>query len=188
MKRAILVAVVVFVCAAFALGEQPELSLSYLYQGSQPVPANSWFGMNGGRAEIKLPVNAGFSLVGEVAGLHAGSYGSLAVPVTLLTFMVGPRYTFFSNGETNKKKVQPFAQFLVGAAHATQGLYPTATGVNTTASSVALAFGGGLQTRLTRRVSLRLLQFDYLYTHLPNGTDHFQNDFRLGAGVTFRLR
>jgi len=172
----------------FALGEQPEFSLSYLYQGSQPVPANGWFGLNGGRADVSIPVARRWSVAGEVAGLHTGSYGTIGSPLTLLTFMAGPRFRFLGRDGEKDRRFTPFAQFLLGGAHATTGLFPTSSGLNTTASSVALSVGGGVQARLSPRVSLRLLQFDYLYTHLPNGTNSFQNNYRIGAGLAFRIR
>jgi hypothetical protein len=48
--------------------------------------------------------------------------------------------------------------------------------------------GGGMEVGLNHGISLRLIQADYLYTHLPNLYDNYESNFRLGAGVAFRLR
>jgi hypothetical protein len=44
------------------------------------------------------------------------------------------------------------------------------------------------QVGLSRGFSLRLIQANYLYTRLPNLYDNYESNFRLGAGVAFRLR
>jgi peptidoglycan-associated lipoprotein len=55
--------------------------------------------------------------------------------------------------------------------------------VSSSASSLALQAGGGMDLGLKRHVSLRLLQVDWLRTQLPNGGTNVQNHFRISTGV-----
>jgi hypothetical protein len=57
-------------------------------------------------------------------------------------------------------------------------------------NSFAAAFGGGIDVRLSRTVSLRAIQADYVLTHfrdLADGGRHNQNNIRVSTGVVFRL-
>jgi hypothetical protein len=101
--------------------------------------------------------------------------------------MAGPRRSIALGG-AEKRKVSAFAQVLVGGVHASGGLFPRGTTVKSSADAFALSVGGGLEVGLRRGISLRLIQADYLYTRLPNLYDNYESNFRLGAGVNFRLR
>jgi len=57
-----------------------------------------------------------------------------------------------------RRALQPFAQILVGGAHAGGGL----TGVADGNSGFAGRLGGGVDLPLTSRISVRLAQVDYL--------------------------
>jgi hypothetical protein len=87
-----------------------------------------------------------------------------------------------------KHKVSAFAQVLLGGVHASDGLFPSGTTNKNSADAFALSTGGGLEVGLNHGISLRLIQADYLYTRLPNLYDNYESNFRLGAGVAFRLR
>jgi peptidoglycan-associated lipoprotein len=187
MKRAVFVFGVVCLFATLALGEPPQFSVGYVYQGSQPVPGSDWFGLSGARADVTWPVTPRWSTVGEFSGVHAESYGSSGSPLTLLTFMAGPRFSWPVRSR-EAGRVVPFAQVLLGGAHATVGLFPQGQSLKTTATSFAMSAGGGLQIGLRPGVSLRLIQVDYLYLRMPNLYDQWQKSFRIGAGVVFQLR
>jgi opacity protein-like surface antigen len=87
----------------------------------------------------------------------------------------------------NDKRVQPFAHALFGAS-----LFRGFTSdIRTTgnvytfddATSLAMAFGGGLDIRLSKRIDLRLIQADYAPTWFGSGR---QNNFRLSVGIVFK--
>jgi hypothetical protein len=78
-------------------------------------------------------------------------------------------------------KIKPFAHALVGFQHArfsTSGL-----GTLATDNGFAAVFGGGLDFRVSPRVDIRAVQFDYNPTRFGGTT---QNNFRIGVGVVFR--
>jgi|SRR5215471_4270294 len=90
----------------------------------------------------------------------------------------------------NATRFRPFAQALIGIAHASKLprlLEENASGKTVSVlSGAGLAFGlgGGLDIRLTRKLELRALQIDYNPVRLKGET--FQN-VRLGIGVNFRF-
>jgi hypothetical protein len=84
MKRVIFGLLLCLFSAVLALGEEvatavpsakqgPQFSLGYIYQGSEPTFGGGSFGLNGGRADLLLPLARQFGLVAEFAGAHAGS-------------------------------------------------------------------------------------------------------------------
>lgn len=74
--------------------------------------------------------------------------------------------------------VKPFAHALAGAAHARFG----AGGFSESETGFAAALGGGLDLRVSERVDVRAVQFDWNPTRLGDSTQH---NFRVGVGVVF---
>lgn len=112
-------------------------------------------------------------LTGEVAANFSGG----ANDNSLVTAMGGLTIKAKSN-----KTFQPFIRGLVGGARiraANQQLTNF-----TDRSDVGLAFAGGigLDVKVGKTVSLRLLQADYLQTRIFNNVQH---NVRLGAGLVF---
>jgi opacity protein-like surface antigen len=87
----------------------------------------------------------------------------------------------------NGKRVQPFAHALFGASlfrGFTSDLRPSSN-VYTfdDATSFAMALGGGLDLRVSKKIDLRLIQADYAPTFFGPGR---QNNFRLSVGIVFK--
>ena len=87
----------------------------------------------------------------------------------------------------NGKRVQPFAHALFGAS-----LFRGFTSdIRTTgnvytfddATSFAMALGGGLDVRVSKRIDFRLIQADYAPTFFGSGR---QDNFRLSVGIVFK--
>ena len=91
---------------------------------------------------------------------------------------------------TNTTRFRPFAQALIGVAHASK--LPRVLQENSSARFVAalsgagpaFALGGGFDIRLTKKLELRALQVDYNPVRLKD--EGFQN-VRLGIGLNFRF-
>jgi hypothetical protein len=181
MKHAIRIVLICLLFAAAAWAQQVQVSASYMYQGSNQVPgATDWFGANGGRLDANIGNWRHLGLAAEISGASMSK-------LTTLSYMAGPRRSIALGG-AEKRKISAFAQVLVGGVHASDGLFPSGTTIKSSADAFALSAGGGLEVGLRRGISLRLIQADYLYTRLPNLYDNYESNFRLGAGVTFRLR
>jgi outer membrane immunogenic protein len=75
--------------------------------------------------------------------------------------------------------LQPFAQVLVGGAHAGGGVAGVADGT----SAFAGRLGGGIDLPLTTGIAVRVIQADYYLTDFANSADNHQNNTLIGAGV-----
>ena len=164
-----------------------QLSIDYLYQGAHPTFGPSWFGMNGGSADVLYPFTRHLGAVAEFSGTRTGSVPLSGTGLTLLTYTAGPRFSTNLHLGRETRKMTAFGQVLFGGAHGADGAFPNGAALNTTANSIAFSVGGGLHIGLNQRVSLRVVQAEYLYTRLPNLFDNYQNSYRIGAGVVVRL-
>jgi Outer membrane protein beta-barrel domain len=155
--------------------------------GGRTLPS---FNMNGGEATFAYNANSWLSGVADFAGYQTGRLTSTAAPGTtgykgnMYTYLFGPRFSYRHAG-----RFTPYGQTLFGVAHALNGTY--LLGKQT---DFAMTLGGGLDVRLSSRISLRPVQADYLLTHFaafeatqlsePKLT---QNNVRLSSGVVFHF-
>ena len=122
------------------------------------------------------------------------------------TFLFGPRLTF-----NRKGKVHPFFDLNFGGVRAAiscnNGDFGNNCGALTVAPPIALrnpnatdaskvafglSVGGGVDVQLSKKVALRLVQAEYLYTRFGNdcqlavcSNNNSQNSFRLKSGLVF---
>ena len=94
---------------------------------------------------------------------------------------------------STETKFKPFAHALVGGAHAkVEGTFsnnvciavfpsPCPSDFDESDTGFAGAFGGGLDIRVSDRVDVRAIQFDYNPTRLFDGPT--QHNFRIGVGI-----
>jgi len=80
------------------------------------------------------------------------------------------------------------ARVLIGEANGLNSVVPTPTGAIDSDHGLALRVGGGANVHLTRHLSVRALEADWLRTQLPNSTNNAQNNLRLGSGLIFRFK
>ena len=80
-----------------------------------------------------------------------------------------------------EKKLKPFAHAMVGFQNAI--FSPGGSRFTSSENGFAAIFGGGLDFRVSPRVDIRAVQFDYNPTRFGGTT---QNNFRVGVGVVFR--
>jgi opacity protein-like surface antigen len=138
------------------------------------------------------------SLVGIAADLggckiFSNAYGlGNTVDGNEFTYLFGPRLTYRSGG-----KLEPFGEVNFGGVRVSVSCKSSAsncnaaTGGNTyTKNAFALTVGGGVQFKLSRKFSLRLIQAEYLYTRFGNNcalaacnNNNSQNSFRLKSGI-----
>lgn len=164
-----------------ALGQRaPSIELSYQSTRANASPGQcGCFYLQGGGAQLILPLRKSFSLVGDISGGSAVD-AYKGYDLSLITYTAGPRLAVVY------RRTEPFVQALVGGAHGS-GL-PFGNNSAQSANSFALVAGGGLDLSMKPRISLRLFELDYVHTGLPNTSNNRQNDLRLGAGIRFFLR
>jgi hypothetical protein len=150
----------------------------------------SWLHVNSANYDYQRTGNGGSGYaiynLDKVIGLVAdfGGYANTRTGIDskVLTYMFGPRFTY-----RHWSKLTPYTQFLFGGAYAWSG--PN----NTTQNGFATAAGGGLDYNLTKRISVKPIQVEYVMTQLDTaalGVKHFgnhQNDVRYSAGVVFKF-
>ncbi len=200
-RRALLFAVVVFLMGGpgtggtvrAALGQSPEspargyatLELTLAYSADRTngvVGGCGCFWLNGGKAENSAAFSHGISIVSELAGQHGSHINSTLNSLSFVSYLFGPRYSFRS-----RSRLVPFAQFLVGGVHGFDALFPSPGSSIPNPTAFAFAAGGGLNTNLSHRVGIRIVQADYFQTHLPNDTNNLQNHLRISAGIVLRF-
>jgi hypothetical protein len=106
---------------------------------------------------------------------------------TNYTFLFGPHVAC-----RRARRVTPFGHVLVGGMHGRQnilppyppGVIPNTASALTGRTAFTVGLGGGLDVKVWRSVSLRVLQTDYLRAPFPNDV---QNSLRLSFGVVFHL-
>jgi hypothetical protein len=113
-------------------------------------------------------------------------YISPGVGLSQFTGVVGPRFRW-NLGNSERHPISAYAQGLFGAVYGYNSYFPHIGAATTTASSLAIQTGGGLNMRLTRNLGLHLLEADYVMTRLPNNANNYQGDLRMSNGITFRF-
>jgi outer membrane immunogenic protein len=142
-----------------------------IYPG-QGAPSSSCQGAGG---TFAVTMNNWLGLVGDVGGCKVTGLptGSSSHEIN---YLFGPRLTYRTHG-----RLTPYAQVLLGGERATASV----TGFpSTSANAFAMTFGGGADVELTRHVSFRAIQFEYLYTHF-NGAK--QNNLRIQSGLVYHF-
>jgi outer membrane immunogenic protein len=164
-------------------GSLVDVGVEYNYvRANAPPDGCGCFAMNGGSGWIALNLSHSFGLVGEVASQHASDLFSTSADLTLTSFVAGPRYTW-----NRHHRFAPFAQALLGGAHASGILAPGNSGLPGSANAFALVAGGGLDIAISRSFALRAFEADYYLTRFDNGVNDHQNNLRIGAGIVIRF-
>ena len=102
--------------------------------------------------------------------LAADFDGHYCCDQTMHNFLFGPQINL------SKGKLKPYVHGLVGVSHGTSpGFTDTVLG---------FALGGGLDLKVSDRISVRLVQADYLGTRYGDFT---QNNIRLSGGLVFHF-
>lgn len=152
-----------------------EVSGNYQYVRFNPGSGASGINCQGGSGVLGAYLTSRIGVIGEfgackVTGLPSGATAHE------MDYLFGPRIYFHSSG-----RVFPFVQALFGGERFSAGV--TGVGSGST-NAFAMAAGGGADVTLTRHVSFRAIQFDYLYTHFGGAS---QNNFRLQSGIVWRF-
>lgn len=94
--------------------------------------------------------------------------------------LFGPEATY-----RGLKRFDIFGHFLAGLAYGRDNQFPEIP--TATYTTWAYALGGGVELKLGRRVSARLIGFDWITTHFPVNSPEAQDNWRLTGGFMFHL-
>jgi hypothetical protein len=108
-------------------------------------------------------------------------------PVPPRTIKVGASVQNYLAGvqfkdNSTEGRVKPFAHALVGVGRVKARASFSGTSVSQAETGLALAFGGGIDVRVNKRVSIRVIQADYNPIRIDGETS---NNVRLGFGIVF---
>ena len=194
MRRGILSMAVLLIAGAATAQEVQsapiDLAVTYDALHTNHITAQD-FWMQGGAVELGARAYRRMSIAARVEGLHASVNSATGEPLSLVTTVFGPRYTW----ETHSHRYAIFGEGLAGISNGFHSLFSEGSGpvgsvnAGTTSSSNALAVdvGGGLDVRLNHRFAVRAFRASYLRTQFPNSTTNVQNSFSLGAGLVLRF-
>ena len=156
-----------------------DLSSPFFF-ATAPTPAasNGNFTMNGWQASITEKATDWLGLTQEFGGNY-GNKNFFGFDNHFSSFFIlsGPRFYY-----PGLKGVTPFVHALFGYEQTEATVKGTTA--KATSSSYAMAFGGGLDVKVTRGLAIRLFQVDY---YRPQAFGSSQNDLRISTGIVFRF-
>jgi Outer membrane protein beta-barrel domain len=144
----------------------PETKNLYGVDASLFVNATSWLGVGG-----DFMADFGSHSVGTFFGQRVD------VDSQRYVYVFGPRVTIWRNPQ-----FRVFAEGLAGGVHAEAQASLGTRSQGASDDGFAAAVGAGFDWRLTEHLSWRVVQADYLPTHL--GSD-WQNNFRASTGIVY---
>jgi opacity protein-like surface antigen len=171
--------------------------------GGYSYVRNNGNGLNGGDIQGTFNINRHIGITGDVSAAYRtlASISVLGVTASanqhLYTFMAGPTFT------TDMGRASLFAHALFGEAHSSLGAgvqIPIIGSISTnvaSANAFGMDFGGGVDVEVTRHLSIRPVQVDYLRTQfsatdalttgLSTSLGNRQNIWRYSTGIVFRF-
>ena len=159
-------------------GGDAALTYQYIHSNTQPGQCGC-FGITGVDFSVsRIILNDHTAGLLDINAASAKNGPGTGNSLTLVSYMLGGRYYLRSFHHT-----EPFAQAMVGIAHAGGGI--AGAGDNTYA--LAGRLGGGIDVPFSGRMSLRLVQAEYYLTEFPNASTNRQNNYLIAAGISMRL-
>lgn len=159
-----------------------EVGAEYSFVETNAPPGGcGCFQLNGGAGWFAFNFSPRLAIAAEVGSTHASNVDGTTGDLTLTSFLGGPKYSW------RKHRLVPYGQVLLGGAHASGALTPSAAGFASSSNAFAMAAGGGVDLDVSRRWAVRIFQLDYYLTRFDNGVNDHQNNLRLGFGVAYRF-
>ncbi len=192
MRKLFILAGLLLIAAGTAVAQDyPTIETAPAFMYIRYVPGGSESGFNcfGGGGTIAYNLNAWLGLAADMGGCKLTGLPD-ALSGKSFTYVFGPRLTL-----RNHSKFTPFFEGHLGGAylslnennncdsvHRQGGIQ---CGANASANAFAMTAGGGFDYKLTKKISLRPVQAEYLYTRFGNNflDNASQNNFRLKSGI-----
>lgn len=186
MKLKVVVCLLAFLSFSAASAFAQDFSKIDIFAGYSYVRDNpstsgvSGFNLHGGSASVTYNANHWLGGVADFGGYHANNVLGSGVDSTISTYLFGPRFSY-----RKYERITPFAQTLFGLAHAGGNGF----GISNTSNAFAASFGGGVDLKITRSISFRPAQVEYLLTRFPEITSNreTQNNLRISTGIVLHF-
>jgi opacity protein-like surface antigen len=186
-----------------------ETFLGYTYVRAKSGDTVPSYSQNGGSGQFIYNLNRWISGVLDVGAVHNGNFSGFQIDNTAINFMAGPRVSL-----RRWSRFTPYAQAVFGGVYraassridgfaasipqiiivgnlggaVTVPDQPITSRIHTDQTAFAMAVGGGVDVKISRRFYVRPAAVDYYRTHLKNIRtfgDDVQNNLRYSAGVAF---
>lgn len=192
MRKLIFATIMIACAASFSFAQSGDDYNKYdIYAGFShgrvDFGGGDYEGFNGAEGAITRNISRYVGLKGDYA-FHFKSFDTSGFDIDAQTHTLVGGVQFKDNAKDTK--VKPFAHFMAGIANARVQFGPVVcitspcpSVINESETGFAGVIGGGLDVRLSKRVDLRVVQFDYNPTRLDGETQH---NFRVGFGIVFR--
>jgi opacity protein-like surface antigen len=194
--------VIIAMNAVFILGQnageefnKTEFGAGYSRQQADSAGINSDSGFNGFDVSVTRNFTRYFGIKGDFSGAYKGGNFTVSGIGSAIQFKVNSSIYNYLGGvqfKDNKssKGLKPFFHALAGGATLRQKVDDVCLNDVTSlcpsydfsSTKFAAAFGGGLDVRVSNRISVRVIQADYNPIFVDGGVS---NNFRIGAGIVF---
>lgn len=187
MRWLVLLTVLLLGGASAALAQEDaysgDVAVAYHWMHANAGPGEcGCFGMNGGGISGSWNFRSSWSAVVDISAENKSSTPPANNSLTLVSYLAGARYKLPQPWLEGNHKPQPFAQIILGAAHAGGGEAGVADG----SYKFATRIGGGIDVPLSAHFAVRIIQIDYYLTTFANADNDHQNNFLVGAGIVYR--
>ena len=187
MRSLLLSTVLLLAGASSALAQQDtysgDVAAAYHWMRANAGPGQcGCFGMNGGGLSGSWNFRSSWSAVVDISAENRSGAPPANNSLTLVSYLAGARYKIPQPWLDGNHKPQPFAQIILGAAHAGGGEAGVADG----SYKFATRIGGGVDVPLSARFAVRIIQIDYYLTTFANATNNRQNNLLVGASIVYR--
>lgn len=164
MKKLLLLALGLFLCAIPSHAQSADASISYSYFR---LGNSNGVNQNGVSGSIAYNPSRWLGIAGDFGAYHASPGG---ISLNTYTYMFGPRLTI-----RNFTKINPFVQVLAGGSRLSGG--------GASSNQFAFSFGGGVDIGMLPHLALRP-QVDYVGLHNSGQT---LNCTRVSLGVNIHF-
>ena len=156
---------------AFAqeMGTAPKAEI---FGGYQYTRFDGGVNANGWDTALTGNLNRWFGVAADFSGAYKTQSG---VSFNNYTYTFGPVISWRHN-----PTLTPFAHFLAGGFRSSAAF----GGLSASDNGLAMMFGGGVDVKASRRLSVRAIQFDWLSLHSNGASDN--NNMRISTGLLFR--
>ena len=163
-----------------------EVFGGYSYMRSNIALSSAPLGLNGGSTSMAVYFSDRFGIVGDFGLYRQDNVAGQGFNLVFSTYQFGPRLRF-----SNATRATPFVHFLWGAGHAGGTLYTRSLGYGVPALGANYTFvltaGGGADWRVSSRISIRMIEAEYIHSEFLNFSGNRQENIRLSTGVVFNF-
>jgi outer membrane immunogenic protein len=159
-----------------------DAAVAYQWVRTNAAPGDcGCFSLNGGGISGSWNIHGDWSIATEFSSEFRASLSPTQNSLTVTSFLAGARYRVPQPWIKGVHRPQPFAQFLIGPAHAGGGEAGVADGTYAFASRL----GGGIDVPLKSNFDVRAFQVDWFRTQFANAKNDRQNNLLISVGLVY---